>query len=105
MYTVTSHSQQDGDMTSPRVAIIVRTKDRPRTLADIAAQTLDDWECVVVNDGGDREELERIVAASPAVARLRVVHHDEPRGMPAAGNTGLEVTTAPYIVLHDDDDT
>ena len=54
---------------TPTVAIIVRTKNRPqfltRALANIAEQTYQDYAVYVVNDGGDRAEAERSVAASP----------------------------------------
>lgn len=96
---------------SARVAIVVRTKDRPdflhRALASIAAQTLGDWECAIVNDGGDPSPVEAAVAALPEPQRARVtaVHHDAPRGRWVSANAGVLATSAPLLVLHDDDDT
>ena len=44
-------------MPSPTVAVLVRTKDRPRflrrALANIAEQTFTDYTVCVINDGGD----------------------------------------------------
>ncbi|MGO3904499.1 MAG: glycosyltransferase family 2 protein [Microbacterium gubbeenense] len=98
-------------MTEPRVAIVVRTKDRPRfldrALRSITAQTLSDWECVVVNDGGDPAAVDAMVARVPEKLReqVRVLHRQESHGRWASANAGVLTTTAPYLVLHDDDDS
>lgn len=93
---------------SHRVAVIVRTKDRPyflrRALADIAAQSFVDAEVIVVNDQGDRAVVAEVVDASPIAGRVRVLHTTAPGGRCAAANAGLRATGAPYVVLHDDDD-
>lgn len=96
---------------SPRVAVVVRTKDRPlllaRALRSVTAQTMPDWECVVVNDGGDAAEVDAAVAAVDEKHRDRftVVHHEESRGQWVAANAGVLATSAPLIVLHNDDDS
>lgn len=93
------------------VAVVVRTKDRPeflrRALASIAGQRTVTWECIVVNDGGDPAEVEGIIAGLPDTARARVrpIHHATARGRWQSANAGVLGTTAPLIVLHDDDDT
>jgi glycosyltransferase involved in cell wall biosynthesis len=91
-----------------RVSVVVRTKDRPaflsRALADIAAQTFADWEIVVVNDGGDGEQVRAIVAASSAAARISVVDTVGEGGRCVAANMGIRATDGAYVVLHDDDD-
>lgn len=93
---------------SARVAVIVRTKDRSgflaRALADIAAQTFDAVEVVVVNDGGNLRDVEDVVAASAVSAATRVLTTSAPGGRCAAANAGLRAAVAPYVVLHDDDD-
>lgn len=102
-------------MTDPRVAVVVRTKDRPefleRALRSITAQTMTDWECVVVNDGGEPEPVDRLIDAldlsstDGARARVRVIHHAAARGRWQSANAGVLATTAPLLVLHDDDDS
>ena len=98
-------------MNEPRVAIIVRTKDRPRfldrALRSISSQTLTEWECVIINDGGDPAGVDAMVARVPEAFReqVRVLHRQESHGRWASANAGVTMTTAPYLVLHDDDDS
>ncbi|WP_136587032.1 glycosyltransferase family A protein [Microbacterium hydrothermale] len=91
-----------------RVGIVVRTRHRPAfvrgALADIAEQTLADRRVVVVNDGGDAAEVDRVVAAS-GLTGVEVVHiPDGQGGRCVAANTGVRALDTEYVVLHDDDD-
>lgn len=92
----------------PTVAIIVRTKDRPlflqRALANIAEQTFTDYVVAVVNDGGNKSEVDRIVAQAPPFKDLLTLHNAQSRGMEAASNQGIQATQSTYIAIHDDDD-
>ncbi|MET2012053.1 glycosyltransferase family A protein [Microbacterium chocolatum] len=93
------------------VAIVVRTKDRPdllrRALASITGQRFADWECVIVNDGGDASAVDAVVESLPAQyrARVRAIHHQDSRGRWVSANAGVLATSAPLLVLHDDDDS
>lgn len=95
---------------SPRVSIVVRTKDRPlflaRAIEDVLAQTFTKWELVVANDAGDPDAVRSVVAryADRLGERARVIDVAAPNGRCAAANQGIRAGTAPYIVLHDDDD-
>lgn len=95
----------------PSAAIIMRTRDRPlmldRAVQDVLAQTRQDWELVIVDDAGDRAAVDAVAArhASEADARIRVIHREASTGMEAASNHGLRETSAPTVVIHDDDDT
>lgn len=93
---------------SHRVTVVVRTKDRPdflvRALSDIAAQSFTDAAVVVVNDGGLRAEVERVVLASALTERVSIVDSAAPGGRCAAANTGIAASESEYVVLHDDDD-
>ncbi|GLJ62129.1 MULTISPECIES: glycosyltransferase family 2 protein [Microbacterium] len=96
---------------TPRVAIVVRTKDRPdflrRALRSITGQTLTAWEAVIVNDGGEPAVVDALIAALPDEhrARVRAVHSETSRGRWVSANAGVLATSAPLLVLHDDDDT
>ena len=92
------------------VAVIVRTKDRPRflhrALGDIFAQTYQGFRVVVVNDGGGPEQVDAVLARLPEEARGRVtvLNHAHSQGMEAASNAGIKSCDSEYIAIHDDDD-
>ena len=103
-------------MSSPTVAILVRTKDRPRFLSraleNIAQQTFTDYTVCVINDGGDEQATRAVIEASP-LGLLGSNAHDSSRvqllttaggNMEAASNAGLAATTSKYVAIHDDDD-
>ena len=93
-----------------RVGIVVRTKNRPwflrRALRDVAAQHYALWRVHVVNDGGDRDEVDLAIAELPDDVRRRVsVHHNATsRGRSAAANEGVRALATEFVILHDDDD-
>ena len=93
------------------VAVIIRTKDRPdflaRALQSVTSQSHTEWECVVVNDGGDPTPVNELIDAldSASRGRIRAVHSPETRGRLKSANAGVLQTSAPLIVLHDDDDS
>ncbi len=90
------------------VDVVIRTKNRPlflsRALEDVQSQSFDDWHVIVVNDGGDPESVDAILAQADGID-CTVVHLAETVGRPAAGNRGFAAGTAPFVALHDDDDT
>lgn len=101
-------------MSSPTVAVLVRTKDRPRflrrALANIAEQTFTDYTVCVINDGGDESATRAILQASPLA---HLLEGDAPRlmllttgggNMEAASNAGLAATDSEFVAIHDDDD-
>lgn len=103
-------------MSSPTVAILVRTKGRPRFLSraleNIAQQTFTDYTVCVINDGGDEQATRAVIEASP-LGLLGSNAHDSSRvqllttaggNMEAASNAGLAATTSEYVAIHDDDD-
>ncbi|HEY3914359.1 MAG TPA: glycosyltransferase, partial [Verrucomicrobiae bacterium] len=90
----------------PTVSVIVPTYNRPdrleETLRSVLAQTFQDFEIIVVNDGG--------IDVSQIIARLnrpsQIIHHVHPvnRGLSAARNTALRLAQGRYISFLDDDD-
>lgn len=70
----------------------------------IAAQTLTDWECILVDDGSTDESglfCDRFAAED---VRVKVIHQEN-RGVSAARNRGLETASGEYIAFVDSDDT
>jgi glycosyltransferase involved in cell wall biosynthesis len=94
-----------------RVAVITRTKDRPRLLerciGSLLAQDFDDWVHVIVNDCGDQSAV--VTATEPFSeqykGRLCLTHHATSKGMEAASNTGLRASQSTFVAFLDDDDT
>ncbi len=89
----------------PKVSVIVPTYNRPdrlkEALQSILRQTCQDFEIVVVNDGGFD------VAATVAAlndGRITYIQHDRNRGLAASRNTGLTAASGTYIAYLDDDD-
>lgn len=96
---------------SSKVAIIVRTKDRPillkRCLDSISKQVYKDWEVMLVNNGGEVEVVESVVASFDKEFRDRIILISlaTPEYMEFATNMGILKSESSYITLLDDDDT
>lgn len=95
----------------PRISIIIRTKNRlvflARSILSVQQQGYQDWEIVIVNDGGDAVALDALLAQIPDIvrARISVVHHPVSLGRWAAANAGVKAACGEMIVIHDDDDS
>lgn len=94
-----------------RVVIVMRTFERPvllaRALASVASQSFKEWHLVVVNNGGNAADVDRVVGASGirnAGGSHQVVHLQAPVGMETASNRGLASIEADLFAIHDDDD-
>jgi glycosyltransferase involved in cell wall biosynthesis len=90
----------------PRVSVVVPTYDRASTVTDaiesVLNQTLDDLECIVVDDGstdGTQRAIEEL--SDP---RLRYRRHETNRGGSAARNTGIRDAEGRYVAFLDSDD-
>ncbi|MBP3036083.1 glycosyltransferase family 2 protein [Arthrobacter sp. zg-ZUI100] len=88
----------------------MRTRNRSllldRAIRDVLAQSFSDWLLVLVNDGGQRSEVDPVVEKyRPQLGdRLLLLHHEIGRGMEAASNAGIRASASQYIAVHDDDD-
>ncbi|MDD9266624.1 glycosyltransferase [Paenibacillus sp. GCM10023248] len=93
------------------VSIIVRTLNRnlllKRTIQSIRSQTYRDWEIIVVNNGGDKDELEETLQDDVVLMRdkLKIIHMNKSEYMEVATNVGIKNSIGEYITLLDDDDT
>lgn len=83
----------------PPVSVVVATRDRPQRLAallvSLRAQTLQDFEVVVVDDGS--------APPVPEIAGIRVVRRPLPGGPAAARNEGWRAAAGELIAFVDDD--
>ncbi|MCX8041462.1 MAG: glycosyltransferase [Thermodesulfobacteriaceae bacterium] len=94
---------------SKKVAIILRTKDRPlllrRALKGITSQLLQNFELVIVNDGG-RIDLVLMALLESFIdpSKVKIVNHLKSKGAEGASNAGIRATKSKYLHIHDDDD-
>jgi glycosyltransferase involved in cell wall biosynthesis len=94
-----------------KIGIITRTKNRPillqRALDSVLGQHFQDWQHVIVNDGGSSAEVDDLLEQRRAAyaGRVQVIHNPASRGMEAASNQGLAALGSDYVVIHDDDDS
>ena len=90
----------------PLVSVIVRTKDRPKLLANalrsIAEQTYANLEIVVVNDGG--QDVRDVVTALAGDIPVEYIAHEKSRGRSVAANSALKAARGLYLNFLDDDD-
>jgi glycosyltransferase involved in cell wall biosynthesis len=89
----------------PRATVVVPTHNRPallgRALDSLAAQSYQDFEVVVVNDGG--LHVDEVLAVDRGL-HLRLIEHEVNRGRSAARNTGIAAAEGELLAVLDDDD-
>ena len=93
---------------SPKVSIIVPVynaeKTLPRMLDAIKAQTFEDYEVILMNDGSVDGSEQVMRAYSEEDERFRV-YSQENKGVSAARNAGLDYAQGEYILFYDADDS
>lgn len=91
-------------MAAPAVSIIIPVYNLApyiaETLDSVFAQTFDDFEAIVINDGSTDETEERIAPYRDRIVYLKQSN----RGVMAARNAGLRMARGRYIALLDGDD-
>ncbi|ASL26520.1 glycosyltransferase family 2 protein [Azotobacter chroococcum] len=93
-------------LTLPRVTVFIPVHNRQHYIASavdsILAQTFEDFELLVVDDGSTDATLE--VLSRYRDPRLRVECNSRNLGIPATRNRGLDLARGEYIALLDSDD-
>lgn len=98
--------QSPGSESAPAVSVIMPAFRVAEYIAEaldsVLAQTFDDYEIIVVNDGSpDTEELEHVIAGY----QDRIVYlKQENRGLSGARNTAIRAARGEFIALLDPDD-
>lgn len=76
------------------------------TLESIVNQTYQDWECLIIDDGGNDNTEEILQNWLKKDARFtylkRTPNHQ--KGLPGCRNQGIELAKGDYIIFFDDDD-
>ena len=92
----------------PFFSVIICAFDRagllPRALDSLLAQSEQDWEAVVVDDGSTDATPEVVQNYADRDPRIRLVQHAENRGVSAARNTGIENSSGLFVTFLDSDD-
>ncbi len=93
---------------APTVSVIIAARDYgehlPTALASVSAQTLQDWECIIVDDASS-DGTPRIAAEAVAKdKRFRSIRFDANVGVSAARNRGIAEAQGRYVQFLDADD-
>ena len=102
------HRKLKTENRKPKCSILIPARNAAGTvdeaLASVAAQTLTDWEAILVDDGSTDETPELLAHWSRRDPRFRVVRNDTPLGIVASLNRAATVATAPLLARMDADD-
>jgi hypothetical protein len=92
----------------PLVSIVIPTRNRSFltrfTLESVSAQTYENIEAVVVDDGGTDDTADVVARLSALDPRIRYVRNEEPRGPGGARNRGAEESRGELLSFLDSDD-
>ncbi len=94
----------------PKVSIIMATYNRSEyileSIQSILAQTYQDWECIIIDDGGTDNTLEILSPVLKHDIRFQYLVRtpNYQKGLPGSRNYGLDVAKGDYIIFFDDDD-
>ena len=97
-------------MSNPLVSIIIPTFNRSQliceTLDSVLAQTYENWECIIVDDGStdDTDNVVSEYVKKDFRFKLYKRPSNLPKGGNAARNFGFELSNGEYINWFDDDD-
>lgn len=90
-----------------KVSVVVPTRNRARlvgtAVASALAQTLEDIEVVVVDDGSTDATPDLLANLARSDSRVRTIRNEQPAGAAAARNTGARHARAGTLAFLDDD--
>src|SRR5215471_9159838 len=91
----------------PRVSLVVTCYNYGRFLGQcldsVVAQTLTDWEAIVIDDAST-DETGEVLARYECLPGFRVVRHAERMGNIRSYNEGLDLATGRYVAILSADD-
>lgn len=95
---------------TPKVSIIMATYNRAHfiveTLESIQQQIFIDWECLIIDDGGNDNTKEVISELLEEDNRFQFYQRPEKykKGLPGCRNYGLDLVKGDCVIFFDDDD-
>lgn len=92
---------------TPTVSIVIPVYNAENSirqcLDSVIAQTYDDWECIIVDDGS--KDTSRVICDKYIKNDTRFhVYHKDNGGVSSARNSGIEESTGEYLMFIDSDD-
>jgi glycosyltransferase involved in cell wall biosynthesis len=94
-------------MKSPLICVVVPCYNQAEFLSEclgsVLSQTFGDWEAIVVDDGSIDEKIPEVLK-SFADSRIKLICHEQNKGLAAARNTGFRLSKAPLVLPLDCDD-
>ncbi len=94
---------------SPKVSIIIPVYNVEIYIKDciesLVNQTLRDIELIFVDDCGNDNSMAIVEKYAKKDNRIKIVRHTKNSGLSASRNTGIEHSSAPYIMFCDSDDS
>jgi len=91
---------------TPKVSVIIPTYNRAdviaRSIRSVLAQTYQDFELIVVDDGSSDGTPQAVEAFEDR--RIKLVRHSVNKGAGGARNTGIGVARGEYVAFQDSDD-
>lgn len=97
-------------MNLPKVSIIMATYNRSEyileSILSIQDQTFENWECIIIDDGGTDNTQEILAPILGQDTRFQYFMRtpDYQKGLPGSRNYGLNLAQGDYIIFFDDDD-
>ena len=94
----------------PTVTIIMATYNRAHYIVEsiksIQAQTYENWECLIIDDGGTDNTAEVLAPILQEDNRFTYLKRTDnyTKGLPGSRNYGLDLAKGDYIIFFDDDD-
>ncbi|MGD0870584.1 MAG: glycosyltransferase [Bryobacteraceae bacterium] len=92
----------------PKVSVVMLTYNRPqkigRAITSVCAQTFDDWELIIVENGNNPETHRLLAEWLAKEPRIRHFHREAVGSIALESNFGIEQARGEYIAILDDDD-
>jgi glycosyltransferase involved in cell wall biosynthesis len=92
----------------PKISIGVATYNRqhflPLAIASVLAQTAQDWELIVCDDGSTDATPALMATYQAQDSRIRYIRHDRNVGKSNNMRSGFDAATGDYFIKFDDDD-
>ena len=93
---------------TPLISVVIPTYNRAhlleRAIDSVLAQTFQDYEIIVVNDGSSDKTAALLNKYKQKTTKIKIFHHPTNKGVAAARNTSIKNAKGKYIALMDSDD-